>query len=151
MRFSNLLLFACVRFILGGQKGRGWIQGDREMSGTGEHDVKFTNNKKVKKRLCVQRLTILFWGFQEAYPKADTVISLYPCHILCGHTIVRRETSGNICFPGFIKNLNLFFGNELNFQFKNLKYAILSQFFSPLVSFRSEMVLGFIDGSGNGK
>lgn len=56
-------LFACVHFILGGQKGRAWIQGDREMSGTGEHDVKFTNNKKVKKRLCVQRLTVLFWGF----------------------------------------------------------------------------------------
>lgn len=65
--FSKLLLFVwvglCILFLVGVYKGTGWIQGDREMSGTGEHDGKLTDSKNVKNRLCVQRLTVLFWEF----------------------------------------------------------------------------------------
>ena len=50
--FSKLLLFVWahlwILLLVGVCKGTWWIQGDREMSGAGEHEVKLTDNKTLK-------------------------------------------------------------------------------------------------------
>jgi hypothetical protein len=49
-----LLACSCVLFSEGSCKGKGWIWGDRKMSVTGVHDVKFTKNqyKQEKMEMC---------------------------------------------------------------------------------------------------
>lgn len=58
MRLFPKLCFMCVSFILGeGCKGKGLIWGDREISRTGVHDMKLTENQlKVKKKVSCSKL-----------------------------------------------------------------------------------------------
>lgn len=118
--FSKLLLFVCicayVLFWVEACKDTGWIQGDREMSGTGEHDVKLTDNKKLKTDCLCRGLQFCFGNPRKPILRQILLSpSTRVMSVLCGHAFLRRETSGNICFPGCTTNLNLFFGNELKF------------------------------------